>query len=443
MKNKYSAAVCTLGCRVNQYESDCIISGFINAGFEIKDFSDAGCSVYVINTCTVTAGSDKKSKQMIRRAKRLNPDALVAVCGCFSQSRPELFKSELQADIVLGTPGKTKIVDLALDILDGAPIKNPPYISVKNIGEYKEYENISAEFSEKTRAYIKIQDGCEAACSYCIIPQVRGCEKSRGYADIYAEAKRFERAGCHELVLAGIEVSGYGRDLENTDLADLLERLNNEPGLHNIKSIRLGSIDPSVLKKDFVDRIANLQKAANHLHLSLQSGSTRILNLMRRRYNAEQAAANIGYAKSKIDGLNLTADIIVGFPGETDGDFEKTVELIKNLNIYHAHVFAYSKRRGTDAAGFDAQVPENIKNARSKILAQVCGQIKAGIHSQNIGREFEVIIEDSHNGFYTAKTRNFMDARVAAQACGGSLRGAMRTVKITNWDTDFLYGQIL
>ena len=434
MQNKYSASVCTLGCRVNQYETDCIISEFISSGFEIKDFNDDSCDIYVINTCAVTAGSDKKSKQMIRRAKKLNPCAIIAVCGCFSQANPEIFKSDLQADIILGTPEKTKIVKLALDILNSRSA--PPYISVKDISEYKIYENINAAFSEKTRAYIKIQDGCEAACSYCIIPQVRGGEKSRAYEDIYAEIKRFERMNYHEIVLTGIEISSY----EN-GLIYLLEKLNHEPDLNNIKSIRLSSVDPSVIKKDFTERLAKLDKVANHLHLSLQSGSSRILKLMRRRYNAEQAFDNISYAKSKINNLNITADIIAGFPGETDADFELTLKIVKNLKIYHAHIFKYSKRPGTDAANYAGQVPENIKNARSKKLASVCAKIKAELHAENTGREFDIILEDWQGGYYTAKTKNFIDVKIKNN--DETLRGSMRRVRITGCDKDYLYGEML
>ena len=431
---RYSAAVHTLGCRVNQYEGDCIISGFMNAGFEIKNFSDAGCDVYVINSCTVTAGSDKKSRQHIRRAKKRNPHALIAVCGCFSQADPEI--SGLQADIIIGTPGKTKIPGIALDILNSRDSPREPHISVGDIAVYSEYENISADFSENTRAYIKIQDGCEAACSFCIVPQVRGREKSRAYADIYAEAKRFGDAGHREIVLTGIEISGYGRGLPAgpASLIGLLEKLNGEPGLANISSFRLSSVDPFIIGRDFVDRIAGLAKAANHLHLSLQSGSPRILGLMRRRYNAEQVRANISYARSKIAGLNLTADIIAGFPGETDADFEQSLELIRDLSIYRAHVFTYSRRPGTDAADFAGQVPEHIKSARGKIIEQACERIREEIHAANVGRELDVILEEPHAG----KTRNFMDVRVTAPG----LRGAARRVKITGYDKNFLYGGI-
>lgn len=437
MQNKYSAAVCTLGCRVNQYESDCIISEFIKVGFEIKDFSDSVCDVYVINTCTVTAGSDKKSKQMLRRAKKLNPNAVIAVCGCFSQNNSEIFKSDLQADIILGTAEKTKIPKLALDILNG---NDAPHILVQDIAKYKVYENINADFSEKTRAYIKVQDGCGAKCSYCIIPQVRGFEKSREYADIYTEVKRFADMDYHEIVLTGIEVSSYGHDLKNIDLINLLERLNGETDLNQIKSIRLSSIDPAIIKKDFIDRIANLNKVANHLHLSLQSGSTKILNLMRRKYNAEQVLSNINYAKEKIKDLNLTADIIAGFPGETDEDFQKSLEIIKSLKIYHAHIFTYSKRPGTPAADYAGQIPENIKNMRSKKLSEVCEKIKEEIHSENINRKFDVILEDLHNDYYTAKTKNFIDVKIKNN--NENLHGTIQRVKITSYDKDFLYGDL-
>ena len=467
MKNKknFTAAVCTLGCRVNQYESDCIISEFIKSGFEIKSFNDSDeiCDVYVINTCTVTAGSDKKSKQMIHRAKKMNPDAIIAVCGCFSQNNPEIFKSDLHADIIAGTSEKTKIPKIAFDILNNNAPK-PPFergcpkggglrsphdscILVKPIAEYKTYENISAYQSEKTRAYIKIQDGCDCNCSYCIIPQVRGNVKSRDYSDIYDEIKRFNDMNYHEIVLTGIEISSY--DIDGLKLITLLEKLNGEPELNNITSIRLSSVDPSLIKKDFIDRIADLHKIANHFHLSLQSGSTKILNLMRRKYNIETVIKNIAYAKEKIKDLNLTADIIVGFPGETDEDFEKSIETVKLFNIYHAHIFAYSKRPGTNAADFDDQIGEDIKNSRSKKLSETCKKIKEEIHRENLNKEFDVIIEDlSRDGFYTAKTRSFMDIKIKNNTKAGTTwkpppNGTVQKIKIINFDKDYLYGEIL
>ncbi|MCL1859012.1 MAG: tRNA (N(6)-L-threonylcarbamoyladenosine(37)-C(2))-methylthiotransferase MtaB [Oscillospiraceae bacterium] len=455
-KNKFTAAVYTLGCRVNQYESDCIISEFINLGFEIKDFNSSDiCDVYVINTCTVTAGSDKKSKQMIRRAKRLNKDAIIAVCGCFSQRNPKIFKSDIKADIIFGVSEKVKIPGLAFDILNNnAPENN---IHVKDISEYKTYENINAYQSEKTRAYIKIQDGCDCKCSYCIIPQVRGIAKSRKYINIYDEIKWFSDMDYHEIVLTGIEISSYGKDFidKNINLINLLEKLNAEPELNNIKSIRLSSVDPSLIKKDFIDRLANLDKFANHFHLSLQSGSTKILNLMRRKYNIESVIKNINYAKEKIKDLNLTADIIVGFPGETGEDFEKSIGIAKLLNIYHTHIFAYSKRPGTDAADYNNQIAENIKNLRSKKLSEVCAKIKEEIHRNSLNKEFDVIIEDiSKDGFYTAKTRNFMDIKIKINKNTGTtwkpppveainLRGTAQKIKIISCDKNYLYGEIL
>lgn len=452
---KFSAAVCTLGCRVNQYESDCIISEFMNLGFEIKEFnsgnSTENCDVYVINTCTVTAGSDKKSKQMIRRAKKLNKNAIIAVCGCFSQRVPKVFKSDLKADIVFGTSEKVKIPGIAFDILNNNAVSyNFDNIFVKDIKEYKHYENIHAYHSEKTRAYIKIQDGCDAQCAYCIIPQVRGNIKSRAYIDIYDEIKWFNDMNYHEVVLTGIEISSYGKDLKKSDdfndkninLISLLEKLDDEPDLGNVKSIRLSSIDPSLIRTEFIDRLASLKKIANHFHLSLQSGSTRILNLMRRKYNADMIKKNIAYAKEKIKDLNITADIIVGFPGESDDDFENSIEITKLLNIYHAHIFTYSKRPNTEAADLDNQVSENIKNERNKKLSEVCAIIKNNIHKSCVYKEYDVILEDYNSGFYTAKTKNFMDVKLKAEN-NINLHGTVQRVKITDFDKDFLYGNIL
>ena len=425
--NIKSAAVYTLGCRVNQYESDCIISEFIKLGFEIKDFSDI-CDVYVINTCTVTAASDKKSKQMIRRAKRLNPNAVIAVCGCFSQINPDVFKHDLSADIILGTSEKIKIPELCLKFSVTSNF-------VKPISEQKTYENINAYQSEKTRAYIKIQDGCDAKCSYCIVPQVRGSVRSREYSDIYAEAKRFNDMNCHEIVLTGIEISSYKT---NYSLIEVLEKLNAEPELNNIISIRLSSVEPSLIKKDFIERLAKLNKIANHFHLSLQSGSDKILKSMRRKYNQQILIKNIAYAKEKIKDLNLTADIIVGFPGETEEDFEESIKTVKLLDIYHAHVFAYSKRPGTDAADFENQIEENIKKSRSKKISEICANIKEKIHRENLGKEFEVIIENAD----TAKTKNFISVKIKNNAKPG-IAGTIQKIKITDYNKNYLLGEIL
>ncbi|MCL2813356.1 MAG: tRNA (N(6)-L-threonylcarbamoyladenosine(37)-C(2))-methylthiotransferase MtaB [Oscillospiraceae bacterium] len=436
---KFSAGVCTLGCRVNQYESECVITGFADAGFEIKDFGDV-CDVYVINTCAVTAGSDKKSKQMIRRAKKQNKNAVIAVCGCFSQNKPEAFKTDLSADIVVGTSEKTKIPKLALDILNGIRPENN--ILVKNAEEYTTYENMSAGRSTKTRAYIKIQDGCDYKCSYCIIPSLRGASRSREYGHILAEAKHFDQIGCREIVLTGIEISSYGKDFKdkNFDLAKLLEQLDAEPKLNNISSIRLSSVDPSLVKRDFIDRFASLKKMANHFHLSLQSGSTAVLSAMRRKYSAETAVKNIEYARQKIKGLNLTADMIVGFPGETDEDFEKSIAMVKLLDIYHAHIFKYSKRENTKAAKFAGQISENLKNYRSGELSKACVRIKEKIHRQNLGGEFDVIIENMTGGYYTAKTKNFFDVKIKA---GRFRPPPAARIKIFDCDKDYLYGEIV
>ena len=436
-----SVAVCTLGCKVNQYESDCIISEFTRLGFTIKDFGDV-CDVYVINTCTVTAQSDKKSKQMIRRAKRLNENAIIAVCGCFSQINPDYFKDSLPVDILAGTADKLKIPQITFDMLEN---KNRVSLNIiKDIGEFKEYEYINAYTSEKTRAYIKIQDGCNAKCSYCIIPLVRGKVRSRRYEDILNEVRRFNDTGYREIVFAGIEISSYGEDLKDIDLISLLEMLDSEPSLENISSMRLSSLDPAYISKNFIDRFARLKKAANHFHLSLQSGSDKILNLMRRKYNTNMILENLQYAKEKIFDLNFTADIIVGFPGESDEDFYKSVDMAEKLNIYHAHIFTYSKRQNTDAAIFEGQIDENIKNARSRELLNKCKKIKYSI-LKNIANSsekcYDVIIENYHseNGgkYYTAKTRNYIDIKIFSDDDGIDI-GTMQTVKVAGCDGEFL-----
>jgi threonylcarbamoyladenosine tRNA methylthiotransferase MtaB len=270
---------------------------------------------------------------------------------------------------------------------------------------------------------------------------VRGRSKSREYSQIYEEAKCFGEMGCREIVLAGIEISSYEKDF---GLLALLEKLNAEPELKNITSIRLSSLDPSLVKKDFIDRLSSLEKIANHFHLSLQSGSTDILNSMHRKYSAETVIKNMEYAKQKIKGLNLTADIIVGFPGETEEDFEKTIEMVKLLDIYHAHIFKYSKRKNTQAADFAGQVGEDIKNERSKKLSEICAQTKEKIHKENLGKEFDVIVEDITGGCYTAKTKNFFDVKIKINAIDkNKTHPDAAKIKIFDYDKDFLYGEIV
>ena len=445
-----SAAICTLGCKVNQYESDCISSECTRLGFAIKNFDEI-CDVYVINTCTVTAQSDKKSKQMIRRAKKLNGNAIIAVCGCFSQIDPEYLRpnlsnlSNISVDILAGTADKLKIPQLALDIFQN---KRDFINLVRDISECREYENINAYTSEKTRAYIKIQDGCNAKCSYCIIPLARGKVRSRRYEDILSEVRRFNDMGYHEIVFTGIEIASYGSDYDckNIDLIALLEKLDAEPSLENITSMRLSSLDPAYINKNFIDRFSQLKKAANHFHLSLQSGSDKILNLMRRKYNIKTVLENMRYAKDRIAGLNITADMIVGFPGESDEDFRKSVDIAEELNIYHTHIFTYSKRPNTDAAKFANQIADNIKNDRSRELSDKCKKTKYSI-LKNIANSsekcYDVIIENYHeeNGvkYYTAKTKNYIDIKIFSHDADNNIKiGSMQTVKITGFDEDFL-----
>ncbi|MCL2159844.1 MAG: MiaB/RimO family radical SAM methylthiotransferase, partial [Oscillospiraceae bacterium] len=301
-----------------------------------------------------------------------------------------------------------------------------------------------ARLSTNTRAYIKIQDGCDCRCSYCVIPQVRGPARSRGYEQIASEAGRLCELGCFEIVLTGIEISSYGKDLgtKGSGLIELLEKLGSEPKLNRLKSIRLSSLDPSLLKKDFVDALAQLELLAPHFHLSLQSGSTAILNKMRRKYTAEVVLENLDYARQKIRELNLTSDIIVGFPGETEEDFDKTLEMVKYLDIYHAHIFKYSKRPGTEAASFGDQVDERSKNSRSQIISSACGQIKERMHKNNIGKIFEAILEEQDkDGFYVAKTKNFMDLKITPKN-NAALVGSIQKIQSVDCDKNYIYGKI-
>lgn len=313
----------TLGCKVNQYESQAIAEEFEKNGFIIGRFSEK-CGIYIINTCTVTAESDRKTRQMIRRAARHNPKAYVLVAGCYSQLNPGKTAGIDGVDFICGNSNKMRLVDAALGLIASGEKNGAADIKVDDIMSAP-LERMCIHSSERTRAYVKIEDGCDNRCSYCIVPQARGHVRSKPAEDVVEEVKGLVAAGYYEIVLTGIETACWGRDLGDENLADLLEKVD---AIEGIGRIRLGSLDPSLMKPEFVDRIAKLSHLAPNFHLSMQSGSSRVLAAMRRRYNAETAESNIAYIREKIPGVTFTADIIVGFPGETEEMFMETVDFV-------------------------------------------------------------------------------------------------------------------
>jgi len=409
-KSAPTVGIYTLGCRVNQYESDAIAEIFTESGYLVLPFEHF-CDVYIINTCTVTAESDRKSRQFVRRAKKQNADALIVVTGCLPQTAPDKIVSIDGVDIICGNGNKTQIPSLIAEYQSSSNEMQTAHIAVSDISSAP-FEKMSVKYSSKTRAYIKIEDGCESRCAYCIIPAARGSVRSKPREDVIAEIEYLADHGCKEVVLTGIETASYGKDFTNGyNLANLLEDINS---INGIERIRLGSLDPSVMNENFASKIAKLTKIMPHFHLSMQSGSTRILNLMRRKYTADTALENITRLRELVPDITFTTDIMTGFPGETDQDFEETLEFCRKAQFLSIHIFTYSKRKGTEAEKMINQVPEQTKRARSAQLAEQTKQIKKSIIQNYIDKNStaEVLFEQTENGKATGHTRNFIETTV-------------------------------
>lgn len=403
----------TLGCKVNQYETNAMIDIFKNNGYEIVDFTEYA-DVYVVNTCTVTSMSDRKSRQILRRAKHLNPNSILCAVGCYAQvSKADLEKIE-DIDIILGTVEKKDILkivkkyekEIFREISENVESDNllieekRKVISVENIMKlqpYQGYEGIA--YTEHARAEIKIQDGCDRFCSYCIIPYARGPVRSRKSDEIIEEIEKVASSGVKEVVITGIHISSYGKDFDGTyGLIDLLEEINKIDG---IKRIRLGSLEPRIITKEFVQRLVKLDKICNHFHLSLQSGCDETLKRMNRKYTTEEFKQIVQLLRKNIPEVALTTDVIVGFPGETEEEFEQTVEFLKDIKFSKMHVFKYSIRKGTPAATFTNQVSDDKKEERSNILLEMSDIHEKEFAENYIGKEVEVLFENEIEGHTT------------------------------------------
>ena len=404
---KYTASIYTLGCRVNLYESEAIADKLRENGVTICDFAEP-CDAYIINTCTVTAESDRKSRQAIRRARKSNPDAAILVCGCSSQLFPESIKNIQSVDFIGGTTDKLMVVEKTLELLSKGK-RNSPEV---NVGDpfNAPFEPMEATTQDRTRAFLKIEDGCNNKCSYCIIPKARGRVRSKPVDEVLEEVKKLVANGYPEIVLTGIETAAYGSGEEYT-LIDLLEELENIEGL---KRIRLGSLEPSYLKKPVVDRLALLKKPMPHYHLSLQSGCDKTLNAMRRRYNTEMIKRNIEYMRKKIENVTFGTDLIVGFPGETDSDHEYTLGFIDSLDILNSHIFSYSVRPGTEAADMEGQVCGEVKDKRHKEMQRIADTMKKRCIDRFIenGTVFDILIETEKDGYCYGHTENFIYVKI-------------------------------
>ena len=430
-----SVGIYTLGCKVNQYESEAIAEAFEKQGFQILPPTSV-CDVYVINTCTVTAESDRKARQFIRRAIHKNPNALVLVTGCFSQTSPDAVSAIEGVDYVCGNSNKLSVVDAATELIKAGKKPEQPIV-VRSAPDASGFESMHITRFERTRAYVKIEDGCESRCTYCIIPDARGSIRSKAPDDVIKEVRELTENGCREIVLTGIETASYGKDLGNVDLADLLCEIDRIP---NVGRIRLGSLDPSLMKQSFVDRIASLGSLAPHFHLSMQSGSDRILALMKRKYNTRIAREGMERLRRAIPDVSFTTDMIVGFPGETEDDFQKSLQIVSDAGFLMVHVFPYSRRQGTPAAAMSGQIAESIKHERVAILSEKAASIRSSILDRMIGTEVEVLFEGYANGIAKGHTPNFVEVACPVDT---PCQAETATVKIERHDGNLCYGSLV
>lgn len=401
---KKTVAFCTLGCRVNQYETRAVEEAFIKKGFTVGKFTDK-CDAYVINTCTVTGESDRKSRQMIRRAvKNGKGEAVVAVMGCMSQVDMEAAAKIEGVTVVIGNGEKNSVVDKVISAMhDGIPVHCVP-----DIYSYDGIEEMSVTGSDNTRAFLKVVDGCENHCSYCIIPSARGKVRSKMPEKVAEECENICKIGsCREIVLTGIETAAYGKDL-GCDLATLVELVSRNP---DVKRIRLGSLEPTVLKEDFVKRLSAIEKFMPHFHLSLQSGSDSVLARMKRKYNTKMFFEKLELLRKYFPDCEITTDIIVGFPGETEKEFEETLAFVEKCRFLYIHIFPYSDRRGTVASSMEGKLSLEEKTRRCAVLNEKMLEIRRDILSGYIGRKMPVLCEQAKAGLVHGYTPNFIEVR--------------------------------
>lgn len=385
-------AFCTLGCRVNLYETEAMSEKFIKNGYTVCSF-DEKADVYIINTCTVTSTGDKKSRQMIRRAKHKNPDGIVAVVGCYSQISPNKVSSIEGVDIVLGTRNKGDIVYYVNKFMnEGKKIVNVGDVLKNNTFENLEIEN----YQTKTRAFLKIQDGCNQFCSYCLIPYARGAICSKKPENLLKEVKKLAQNNFKEIILSGINISSYGKDLkEDWNLLKILKKVNEIDG---IERIRIGSVDPNFFTEETIEELSNLKKMCRHFHISLQSGCDDTLKRMNRNYTTAQYKHVVEKLRNTIEGISITTDIIVGFPGESDREFEETYNFLKDIKLSKMHIFRYSKRKGTKAALMKEQIDEKVKEIRSHKLIELDEIHHTKFIKRFIGQKLRVLFEKQlHN----------------------------------------------
>ena len=410
---KKKVALHNLGCKVNAYEVEAMQQLLENAGYETVPFEE-GADVYVINTCTVTNIADRKSRQMLHKAKKMNPDAIVVATGCYAQADTEKLKEDIAVDLILGNNQKTQIVE-ALEEYEKEHAKQ---VQVIEINHTKEYEELSiASTAEHVRAYIKVQDGCNQFCTYCIIPFARGRVRSRKIEEVLREVETLAAKGYKEVVLTGIHLSSYGVDFPKEERESLLSLIQAVSRVEGISRIRLGSLEPRIITEEFLEGIVKTGKVCPHFHLSLQSGCNKTLKNMNRRYSAQEYAEKCELIRKFYPAPALTTDVIVGFPQETEEDFEESYEFVKKIHFYETHIFKYSRRHGTKAASMDGQLTEAAKAQRSDRMLEL-HEIRAREYEEAmIGKKMELLLEEEveidGRPWYVGHSREYVRAVIS------------------------------
>ena len=424
----------TLGCKVNQYETNGMIQAFLEKGYKIVDFTEKS-DIYIINTCTVTSISDKKSRQMIRRTKQLNPEAIVVAVGCYAQVAKDKLEEIKDIDLILGISEKTEIIKYVEEEIK----ERNPKTYISDVMHQKQFVDFgSVNYTDKNRVAIKVQDGCNQFCTYCIIPYARGRIRSRKIENVKKEVEDLAQKGIKEIVITGIHVASYGKDLEeNIGLIDLLEEINKIDG---IERIRLSSLEPTLITEEFVKRLSKLAKICDHFHLSLQSGCNETLKRMNRHYTTEDFKKATELLRKTYPNVALTTDIIVGFPGEKEEEFNITYDFLKEINFYKMHVFKYSPRHGTKAEKMPNQIDGNIKEERSKKLIELSDKNEINQNKRYINKNLDVLIEEFEEGYYKGHTTNYIMVKI--QENTNNLQNKIVTVKIIDNEGIDLIGKI-
>lgn len=431
-------AFSTLGCRVNVYESEAMAEKFIREGYEVVDASEAA-DVYVINTCTVTNMGDKKSRQIISRARRLNENAIIAVVGCYSQIAPKEVSEIPGVDVVLGTRNKGDVVYY----VNKAKDEGKSQVHVEGVLKNKKFEELNIEeYQDKTRAFLKIQDGCNRFCTYCIIPYSRGSVCSKDPKKVLEEVNKLADHGFKEIILSGIHTASYGLDLEGSvNLINIIEEIEKVEG---IERIRIGSIEPAFFTPEVIEKIKKFKKLCPHFHLSLQSGCDATLKRMNRRYTAQEYADSVNLLRETMPDVSITTDVIVGFPGETEEEFNETYEFLKNIKLTKTHVFKYSPRKGTKAADMKDQIDGSIKEKRSKLLIELSNKNEKEFIEKFIGKEMDALIETEvkgKEGIYEGYTRNYIKVQVPCTCA--DVTGKIVDIEITEAENEIGIAKLL